>query len=214
MLPQLAPDSRTLLYAIRPDDAEPSRYILMRVPLEGGTSEEVPIGGPLDEFRCALDPGKRCVLRTTTKGQDYTYYDLDPMRGKGRELARTKWSPGILGDWDISPDGTHIAMPIHNSHPARIRMVALEQKPSEPKERDVVLEGLTDLRGLVWAADGDAWFVSMDTSIGNRLLYVHLDGRFQLLGDIQGWGVPSPDGHRIAFLDRIVATNAWLIERR
>jgi hypothetical protein len=213
MLPQLAPDSRTLLYAIRPDDAEPSRYILMRVPVEGGTPESVPIGGPLDEFRCALDPGKRCVLRTTTKGEYYVYYDLDAVRGKGRELARTTWSPGILGDWDISPDGTHIAIPNHNSHSAHIRVVTLEQKPNEPKEREVVLEGLMDLRGLVWAADGHGWFVSVDTSIGNRLLYVHLDGRFQPLGDIQGWAVPSPDGHHIAFLDRIVATNAWLIER-
>lgn len=214
MLPQLAPDGRTLLYAIRPDDAKPWVYILMRVPVEGGKPEEVPIGGSLDEFRCALDPGKRCVLRTTTKGQYYAYYDLDPIRGKGRELARTKWQPGILGDWDVSPDGTQIAIPNHDSHEARIRVLALAEKSNEPKEREVVLKGLTDLRGLVWAANGDAWFVSVDTSIGNRLLYVHLDGRFQPLGDIQGWAVPSPDGRRIAFLDRIVATNAWLIERR
>jgi hypothetical protein len=135
------------------------------------------------------------------------------MRGKGRELVRTKWRPGILGDWDIAPDGRHIAIPNHDSREAKIRVLALEQTSNEPQEREVILEGLTDLRGLVWAADGHGWFVSVDTSIGNRLLYVHLDGRFQPLGDIQGWAVPSPDGHRIAFLDRIVATNAWLIER-
>jgi hypothetical protein len=77
-----------------------------------------------------------------------------------------------------------------------------------------VLAGLTDIRGLVWAADGRGWFVSIDTTVGNRLLYVYLDGRFHVLGDIQGWAVPSPDGRRVAFLDRIVATNAWVIERR
>jgi hypothetical protein len=45
------------------------------------------------------------------------------------------------------------------------------------------------------------------------MLYVYLDGRYRSLGEIIGWAVPSPDGRRIAFLNRIVATNAWLIER-
>jgi hypothetical protein len=50
--------------------------------------------------------------------------------------------------------------------------------------------------------------------VGNQLLYVYLDGRFHSLGDIHGWAVPSPDGQRVAFLNTIIATNAWLIERR
>jgi hypothetical protein len=186
----------------------------MRVPVEGGTPEEVPIGGPLDEFRCALDRGKRCVLRTTVRGEYYAYYDLDPLRGKGRELARTKWIPGILGDWDVSPDGKHVAIPNHDSRDARIRVVALEAGPNDSRERELVLPGLTDIRGLVWAADGQGWFVSVDTTVGNRLLYVYQDGQFRSLGDIQGWAVPSPDGRRVAFLDRIVATNAWMIDLR
>jgi eukaryotic-like serine/threonine-protein kinase len=70
---------------------------------------------------------------------------------------------------------------------------------------------MADLSGLVWAADGHGWFVSTDTTIGNQLLYVYLDGRFRSLGDIEGWGVPSPDGRHVAFLNPIVATNAWLI---
>jgi eukaryotic-like serine/threonine-protein kinase len=76
-----------------------------------------------------------------------------------------------------------------------------------------VLEDRTDLRGLVWAANGNSWFVSVDTTVGNQLLYVWTDGRFQSLGDIQGWAVPSPDGRRVASLNRIIATNAWIIER-
>ncbi len=128
-------------------------------------------------------------------------------------LARSGF-PKFLGDWDISPDGRYVAIPNHDSQAARIRVVALEPGPNEPREHEVVLPGLTDLHGLVWAADGDAWFVSVETTVGNRLLYVYLDGRFHSLGDIQGWAVPSPDGRRVAFLDRIVATNAWIIKRR
>jgi hypothetical protein len=50
-------------------------------------------------------------------------------------------------------------------------------------------------------------------TVGKQMLYVYPDGRFRPLGDISGWAVPSPDGHRIAFVNTITATNAWLIER-
>ena len=219
MLPQLAPDGRTVLYASRSPQAEklwyykPGTYKLMRVPVEGGVGQEVPVGGWLDEFRCALRAGKRCVLRTTTLGKSYTYYDLDAVRGKGPELAHIKWSVGILGDWDISPDGTQIAIPNHDPREAYIRVVSLDPEQKQPVEREVVIKDVTTLRGLVWAADGHGWFVSAGTTVGNRLLYVYPNGQFTSLGDIQGWAVPSPDGRRVAFLNAIIATNAWLIER-
>jgi eukaryotic-like serine/threonine-protein kinase len=115
---------------------------------------------------------------------------------------------------EMPPDGKYVAFPHHDSHEARIRVVALEPRPHDSREREVELKGLTNIRGLVWSADPYAWFVSVDTTVGNRLLYVRLDGRFQSLGDIQGWAVPSPDGRRVAFLDRILAANAWMIDRR
>ncbi len=214
ILPQLGPDGRWVLYSARVAGGEHSGAKLMRVPVDGGTPEEVPIGGPLDEFRCALGRGKRCVLRTTVQHQYYAFYELDPIRGRGRELARTPWTPQVLGDWDISPDGAEVAIPNHDSRDARIRVVSLESGPNHPNEREITLPGLADLRGVVWAADGRAWFVSVDTTVGNRLLYVWPDGRFQSLGDISGWAVPSPDGRRMAFLNRIITVNAWMLERR
>jgi eukaryotic-like serine/threonine-protein kinase len=220
VLPQLAPNGHFVLYAARAPESDqlwyykPGTYKLMRVPVEGGTPQEVPIGGPLDEFRCALGAGKRCVLRTTEGAKWRTYYDLDAVRGRGAELARTKWSVEVLWDWDISPDGTQVAIPNHDSREARIRVVSLEAKPNQPREHEVVLPGVANLSGLIWAADGQGWFVSVDTTVGNQLLYVYLDGRFHSLGDIHGWAVPSPDGRRVAFVNPITATNAWLIERR
>lgn len=220
ILPQLSPDGRFVLYAAKPPEKlQPWFYVamtykLMRVPVNGGTPAEVPIGGMLDEFRCALGRGKRCVLRTTVSSKYRAYYDLDPIRGKGRELARTGWMHSILGDWDVSPDGRYVALPNHDPHDARIRIIALEPRANEPRERELVLPGLTNLRGLVWAASGKGWFVSVDTTVGNRMLYVYPNGRYRSLGDIQGWAVPSPDGRHVAFMDRIIATNAWVIDRR
>lgn len=219
MLPQLAPDGNSILYAaLPPENEQPWHYRpefskLMRVPVDGGSPQEVPIEGPLDEFRCALGAGKRCVLRKTIPGESRTYYELDAMKGIGPELAHTRWSVGVLGDWDVSPDGLRVAIPQHSSREARIRVLSLEPKANEPSERDIILPGLTDLWGLVWAADGQGWFASVKTTVGDQLLYVHPDGRFQSLGDINGWAVPSPDGQRVAFLNSITGTNAWLIER-
>lgn len=218
ILPQLAPDGHFVLYAAEPAETEqpwyykPGTFTLMRVPVDGGTPEEVPIGGPLDEFRCALRAGARCVLRTTQNGQSRTYYDLDAVHGRGRVLARSQWSREVLGDWDISPDGKRVAIPNHDSQNARIRVVNLEEEPGQPAEREVVLLGVTDLQGLVWAPDGGGWFVSVNTSLGNRMLYVKEDGQFSSLGDIEGWAVPSPDGHWVAFSNPVNAKNAWLIE--
>ena len=76
------------------------------------------------------------------------------------------------------------------------------------------LPGVSNLSGGAWASDGQAWFVSVATDLEKRLLYVYPDGRLRSLGDIQGRAVPSPDGRRVAFLDRIVTTNAWMITRR
>jgi eukaryotic-like serine/threonine-protein kinase len=218
VLPQLGPDGHFLLYASRPPQKpayyKVGMYKLMRVPVEGGTPQQVPINGPLDEFRCALQAGKRCVLRTTAEGKWRIFYDLDPVRGRGPELARTKWSVEVLWDWDISPDGTQVAIPNHDSRQARIRVVSLEAEPAQPREREVVLPGLANLSSLTWAADGQGWFVSVNTTVGAQAFYVYLDGRFHSLGDIHGWVVPSPDGRRVAFLNPITAQNAWLIERR
>ncbi|MFZ0590811.1 MAG: hypothetical protein WAM39_10030 [Bryobacteraceae bacterium] len=46
---------------------------------------------------------------------------------------------------------------------------------NEPQEREVGLKDLTDLKGLVWAAGGNGWFVSAITTVGNRLLYVYME---------------------------------------
>ena len=214
VLPQMAPDGHWVLYRTWAPGERYSNSKLMRVPLEGGTPEEVPIGEPLDEFRCALNAGTRCVLRTTVPGKYYAFYDLDPVRGKSRELARAKWMLGVLGDWGVSPDGTQIAFPDHSSRDARIRVVDLEQRPGQPKEHDVVAQGLANLSSANFSADGRGWFISVETTVGNRLFYLNGDGASRPLGDIPGLALPSPDGRHVAFLNQIVAANAWEFARR
>ena len=208
-LAQLSPDGKSVLYAASANGARP--FSLMRTPLEGGVAEQVPVGGPLDEFRCSLKG--RCVVRTTIGRSELVYSELHPVDGIGRELARTSWIPSVLGDWDISPDGNSVAIPYHDSRFGRVRVINLNPQAGEWKERQVEIPGLNRISVVSWAADGSGWFVSIDTSIGRRIAFYDLKGRLDFLGDIDGWAVPSPDGSKVAFLHVIKNVNAWVINQ-
>jgi hypothetical protein len=213
VMPQLSPDGRSLLYAEGREGAHPRPFTLMRVLIDGGAAEEVPIGGPLDEFRCGFGPGRRCVLRTTVNRAQFVFYELEPVRGKGRELARTSWVPAIVGDWSLSPDGAMVAIPIHDERSAPIRFIPMDGGP-KVREREVVLPGMTDLSAVTWAASGQNLFVTVINPLGNRVLFVSLDGRWRPIQGIQGRIVAAPDGRHVAFLNPIAATNAWIMQRR
>jgi hypothetical protein len=208
-LPQLAPDGRFLLYASQPGDRS-SANSLWRTPLKGGVSEEVRIGEPLDEFRCGTQSGSRCILRTTQPDK-FVFWELDPLRGKGHELARAARTSNILGDWTLSPDGSQVAIPIHSPAEARIRVVTL----GAGGEREVVLTGLASVRGLHWAADGKGWFVAIQKSHDTSLYYADLAGNARLLRDVLdvSWAVPSADGRFLAFVDYSSLHSAWVFDR-
>lgn len=213
VLPQLAPDRKSILYAESPQE-KMGNYTLMRVPLSGGAAAQLrPSGSAVDEFRCPLHYD-HCIERTTIGRNYFVYSQLDPITGATRELARTVWMPSVIGDWDVSPDGRFVALPNHDWRSAKIRVIDLHPKPSDRRGRELDLVGLSNLNGLIWAAQGTGWFVSVNTTVGRRLLFIDLDGQRTPLGDIQGWVAPSPDGKKVAFLNNIAATNAWLMKSR
>jgi eukaryotic-like serine/threonine-protein kinase len=211
LLPQLTPDRKYILFVSAPFGTS-RPFTLMRIPVGGGATEEVPIGGPVDEFRCSLSPNGRCVLRKTLGAKEFVYFELDPIRGIGPELARTAWIPSsLLGDWDISPDGQSLALPSHDLRSAKVRLIRLSRLKTNPREQEVVLPQLTQIASIAWTADGTGWFVSIHTGIGRRMYFADLQGRITPLADISGWAVPSPDGRKVAFLNEIVDANVWLL---
>jgi eukaryotic-like serine/threonine-protein kinase len=209
VMAHLSPNGQWLLYRETRDHVT---WKVMRVPAQGGTPEPVltdlNISG---EFRCALQAGAQCVLRTVENDQ-FVFHTLDPRLGKGRELARTSWSPTVVGDWDLSPDGFEAAIPNHDSRDGKIRLIALDLDGTGIEERTVLVSGLKNLNGIVWAADSRGWYVSTQTTAGGLLAYVDVEGRvFNLLETpLPTYAVPSPDGRRIAFPMWSVSSNAWL----
>jgi eukaryotic-like serine/threonine-protein kinase len=185
----------------------------MRVRPDGGTPEAVLPDAAQVEFRCGLQRGWRCVLRTIDNNQ-YVFYELDAMRGKGRELARTALTASLIWDWDISPDGSQVAIPIHDENHATIRLLKLDPQPGPGRETTVPLKGLRNLSGVVWAADRRGWFVATRAEHGRIwiLSYADLQGNVSDLLEATGqiFAVPSPDGRHLAFPLWAETFNAWL----
>jgi Tol biopolymer transport system component len=209
VLAQVSPDGKWVLY--REDREQRAKRRLMRVPIDGGAPEPVPNTGNVEEFRCGRQPGSRCVVRSTENDQ-FVFYELDPLVGRGRELARTGLSPLITGDWELSPDGLFIAIPNHDPQNAKIRVISLDATEPDRAERVVTPDGMRNLMGVVWGPGGE-WYVAEKTPLEVALFYVDRDGHsWELLtSPTTLFAVPSLDGLKIAFPQNIASSNVWLI---
>jgi len=216
VLPHVTPDGKWILYAMKPNVLPSAKDRLFRVPAEGGQPEEVPTGGTLEEVECPLLSGPGCVL-LSEEGKALVYYALDPVKGKGRELARTAWQPHVIEDWGVSPDDSAVALVSHDSSNPRIRIIPLNPSGGS-HETELPVSGFGKLWGISWAADGKGWYVASATQVGTSLLYVSQKGEVHALRNtpLGTWGVPSPDGSKLAFVDKAVDSNAWMwqVERK
>ena len=211
VLPQVTPDGKWILYDANPDVRPTSNAQLFRIPAAGGTPEQVETDGPFEEFRCPLSGGSTCVLRKSEGKKELVYYQLDPVRGKRRELARTSWLPHVTSDWTVAPDGSAIALTLHDIGNPRIRIVPLGGG-SDRRERELAVHGFGMLSGISWSADSKGWYVAADTATGTSILYVNQMGESRVLrvSPSSTWGVPSPDGRKLAFVDQAVDSNVWM----
>src|SRR6516164_1837431 len=122
----------------------------MRVRAAGGPPEKVLDKPGFSDIRCARAPAERCVLKEIESGVD-VFYAFDPVRGKGSELLRASLSRAHhYVPWDLTPDGSRIAIKIPGE--GRIRVLSLAGEPP----REVAVAGWTfDWYSLLsWSADG------------------------------------------------------------
>ena len=76
----------------------------------------------------------------------------------------------------------------------------------------MTIKTLRNLSGVVWAADGRGWYVSVLGANRGLLFYVDLKGRVLTnLMESMGpsYAVPSPDGRHVAFTDWTINANVW-----
>jgi dipeptidyl aminopeptidase/acylaminoacyl peptidase len=186
----------------------------MRFPVAGGPSEFVLEAGVLPQIRCAFPPATVCVLGEWNQAQKQLVLTaLDPLKGRGRELARIKAQQpsGIVG-WALSQDGSRIAYSQYDEQEGRIRILSLNDETSA----DVVVRNWHSFIALAWAPDGKGLFVSCVRPNAFAILYTDLQGRAYPLwereGSLKSWALPSPDGRHLAILGPTWDSNAWMLE--
>src|SRR5262249_1906710 len=142
---------------------------LMRVPIGGGASESVLTANIYGRPHCARAPATLCVMAERTFNlKQLIFTAVDVSKGRGSEIARwdTDASSAAIYDWDLSPDGTRIA--VMKCPEARIHILGVNGKASQ----EVIVRGWDDLRSINWTADGKGVFVTSTTQRGSTLLYV------------------------------------------
>jgi len=202
------------------------RVGLMKMPITGGAPQLLLTSsyGADPGLRCARHSSAACILAEQTS--DHTalvFTEVDPVRGRGRERARfgMEATAAAQYDWDLSPDGTRIA--ILQQSEATITLLSL----SDNSTLHFSVEDRPKLFSLDWSADGDGLFVSALANGGFTLFHLDLNGNAQRLWYIQGGirrpgdlflpplapsAVPSPDGRHVVIQSQAVNANMWLLE--
>jgi DNA-binding winged helix-turn-helix (wHTH) protein/Tol biopolymer transport system component len=188
---------------------------LMSTPEQGGARTTLLKGRY--EYACGSLPSSSCVVAELKDGH-LIFSHLDPLKGRGEEIARVdEYLPDIglqEAHWDLSPDGTRIAIVDEGERKGEIRILNLV-------DRSITVLPVRDWRWstlalISWAADGKSWFalagadgssdalLSIDANGDRRVLYQTDDQLFSI--------VPSPDGERLAFTKRVAVGDVMLLE--
>jgi eukaryotic-like serine/threonine-protein kinase len=210
-----SPDGAWFLYVAWPTPELPTPTTtvhLMRVASQGGPSELVMNVRGSTNFHCARAPASLCVVEEQTE-KELVFTSFDPLKGRGREVARIERNPASAPpQWDLSPDGSRIAVGMYNASEGRIRIITV----GDGLASDIVVTGWAGIDYVDWSPDGKALYVSSRSTAGTALLRVDLQGRAQRLwaerNPYSVPGTPSPDGRHLLLARRNLQGNVWMVE--
>jgi Tol biopolymer transport system component len=140
------------------------------------------------------------------------FYALDPLKGQGKELARTKvGEPGPWMSWALSPDGRSVAVTGFGELGEKVRFIDLQTR----QQRELPIPSFI-LGGLAWSPDGRGVFGAAQNSSCFNLVHLDLSGKSQIILNRQGgWfngPVVSSDGRFLAYSQQSGEANAYLLE--
>ena len=189
---------------------------LMRMPMEAGQPQRIDTKPDFyRSIRCAAR-ANQCALEEHTS-TERIFIAFDPAQGRGNELLRTSWVRGINPyDWDLSPDGTHIAF-IDEAHDPNDVDIFDVKSPLEVQRMHV--DSQSPLHTLMWDAKGTGFYVSAfrTNDLLLKLFHVNSTGELHLLRTDQhsdhGWAIPSPDGHHLLTQQYTHHSNIWLLKQ-
>jgi DNA-binding winged helix-turn-helix (wHTH) protein/Tol biopolymer transport system component len=225
--PAMGPHGVSVLYCTHSGLRHPQPEKIMRVALAGGPPQLLGDVQNLGVIRCARK-AELCVVSESDR-RGMVLYALDPVKGKGGELLRIGpsehdhffWERDITlwdSDWDVSPDGSSIALATTSSQKGIIQIRSL----ASGEVRELSLSGWAHPINIRWSVDGKGWFLIALSTKGltsrgtglPSLLRVDLAGRVQVLRQECSWSDPilSPDGRHLALAGLVVTRNVWMFE--
>jgi eukaryotic-like serine/threonine-protein kinase len=211
--PRLSPDASRVLYwdYVEKAGKASTPMHLLRVPISGGTPELVVEASRGATVRCAHGHS-RCVLGEIDKANSKLVFTaLDLREGRKGELVRLATDLAGTPAWDLSPDGSTLAVVDLDQRKDTIHVVDLDHGSS----RLIPLGRSERLSGITWSADGKGWFVTSSSLLGAKLFFVSLNGAASELWTSKsslGAPVAAPDGKNLAFTVSSYNSNAWLIQ--
>jgi len=196
-------------------DPDDTTIRLMSTPEQGGARTTLLKGRY--QYACGSLPSSSCVVAELKDGR-LIFSHLDPLKGRGEEIARIDRYHSEIGvqqpRWDLSPDGTRIAIVDESERKGEIRILNVADRritvlPVRDWKWDV-------LATISWAADGKSWFVLAGVYGGSdAVLSIDADGVRRVLHETDAelvTIVPSPDGKHLAFTKRVGVADVMLLE--
>jgi serine/threonine protein kinase len=211
-LPRLSAQGALLYTATASQDRwEPgdSTIRLMSTPEQGGARSTL-MAGRYD-YACGNLPSAPCVLSDLKEGR-LTFFRLDPVKGRGEEIAHIDGYHEASARWGLSPDGSRLAIVDPGGPKGEIQILNMA-------DRKITILPVRDwkrgsLALISWAADGRGWFATET----ENLFSVDANGNSKVLYEMPagaGWVssiVPSPDGRSLAFTKRHTTSDLMLLE--
>jgi eukaryotic-like serine/threonine-protein kinase len=202
-----------LLYnAFAPEDIEdPAKWRLMSTPIGGGPRSQLMTGR--HTYDCASSGSAPCVVADLEDNQ-LAFFTLDPVKGRGAEIARVPNRVADLPEWSLSRDGSKIAMVETGEESNKIKILSLPDRAIT----SLPVQGSKwkYLTAVCWAADGKHLFAIGESESSSALIAIDPAGRLAVLQEVdpaQAWlGLPiaSPDGRFLAFTKRTYVSDLTL----
>jgi serine/threonine protein kinase/Tol biopolymer transport system component len=216
----LSPDGKWLLVDAARTPNDPAEEI-WSAPAAGGPPRVIATVSPgyshTNVIRCARAPATLCAIAEQPfDRKHFVFTELDPVKGRGKELLRFDTDPSGLYQWGLSPDGTRIA--VMNPPEGIVHILHVDGRPQE----EIVVKNLNLGDAFDWAADGKGLFIDNSSPQGTALTYLDLHGNTHQVweqrgivnprGELSTWGIASRDGRHLAINGWTQRSNVWLLE--
>jgi Tol biopolymer transport system component len=216
----ISPDGAWVLVS-SPKGADFQTMDISRTPITGGSSQIVATAHTAmfgaNTIRCSRAPASLCAIAEQPYDRkQIIFFELDPLKGRGKEFLRFETDPSGIYQWALSPDSTRMA--VMNPKEGKVHVLHLDGRPTE----EIVVKNSNLGDAFDYAADNNGFFIDYSTPHGTALAFLDLHGNTHKIWEQPGivsptlglstWGIQSRDGRHLAINGWTQSSNVWLLE--